>query len=237
MQKPKDEEEHVNSTLHMGNQLKISIEEFCWGTEDDGSMLNTQETVQQQLVYITNLEDDLQENGIKLNKLEGPKDRKPAAKHLFFESSLVNLSHVSKLYKEPGSEKKNIEENGKGENEKNVIESSYTNIDRHKKGKQAKQLKIEKPKKYHKIPINGGENEKPLFTKKMTLSNLGTNIFIGDSAATSHMTSNKMGVYNLIPINVSAMIGNGQSISCTHKGKLDVICKHKDGSMAKEIGM
>ena len=34
----------------------------------------------------------------------------------------------------------------------------------------------------------------------MTLSNLGKNIFIGDSAATSHMTSNKTGVYNLIPI-------------------------------------
>ena len=48
------------------------------------------------------------------------------------------------------------------------------------------------------------------------------------------MTSNKMGVYNLIPINGSVMIGNGQSISCTHKRQLDVICKHKDGSMAKE---
>ena len=30
------------------------------------------------------------------------------------------------------------------------------------------------------------------------------------------------------------MIGNGESISFTHKGKLDVICKHKDGSMARE---
>ena len=68
----------------------------------------------------------------------------------------------------------------------------------------------------------------------MTLSNLGKNIFIGDSAATSHMTSNKMGVYNLTPIKGSVMIGNGHSISCTHKGKLDVTCKHKDGSMAKE---
>ena len=66
----------------------------------------------------------------------------------------------------------------------------------------------------------------------MTLSNLGRNIFIGDSAATSHMTSNKMRVYNLAPIKESVMIGNGQSIICTHKGKLDVICKHKDGSMA-----
>ena len=77
-------------------------------------------------------------------------------------------------------------------------------------------------------------NEKVLVTKEMALSNLGKNIFIGDSAATSHMTSNKMGVYNLIPINGSVMIGNGQSISCTQKGKLDVICKHRDGSMAKE---
>ena len=67
----------------------------------------------------------------------------------------------------------------------------------------------------------------------MALSNLGKNIFIGDSAATSHMTSNKMGVYNLIPIKGSVMIGNGQSISCTHR-KLDVICRHKDGSMARE---
>ena len=73
---------------------------------------------------------------------------------------------------------------------------------------------------------------KALVTKEMALSNLGKNIFIGDSAATSHMTSNKMGHYNLIPINGSVMIGNGQSI--THKGKLDVICKHKDGSMTKE---
>ena len=48
------------------------------------------------------------------------------------------------------------------------------------------------------------------------------------------MTSNKMGVYNLIPINGTVMIGNGQRISCAHKGKQDVICKHKDGSMAKE---
>ena len=68
----------------------------------------------------------------------------------------------------------------------------------------------------------------------MALSNLGENIFIGDSAATSHMTSNKEGVYNLVPMNGSVMIGNVKSISCTHKGKLDVICKHKDGSIARE---
>ena len=69
---------------------------------------------------------------------------------------------------------------------------------------------------------------------EMTLFNLGRNIFIGDSAATGHMTSNKMGVYNLTPIKGVVMIGNGQSIICTHKGKSDLICKHKDGSMARE---
>ena len=69
----------------------------------------------------------------------------------------------------------------------------------------------------------------------MALSNLGKNISIGDSAVTRHMTSNKLGVYSLVPIIGSVMIGNGQSISCSHKGKLDVICKHKDESIAREI--
>ena len=62
------------------------------------------------------------------------------------------------------------------------------------------------------------KNEKALATKETTLSNLGKNIFIGDSAATSHMMSNKMGVYNLTPIKGSVMIGNGQSIFALTKG-------------------
>ena len=78
--------------------------------------------------------------------------------------------------------------------------------------KASQATKNEKPKKCHKIPRNVEEIEKALVTKEMALSTLGTNIFIGDSAATSHMTSNKMGVHNLIPINGSVMIGNGQSI-------------------------
>ena len=68
----------------------------------------------------------------------------------------------------------------------------------------------------------------------MTLSSIGSDIFIADSAGTSHMTNNKTGVYDLIPIRGSVMIGNGESISCSHKGKLDVICKHKDGLLAKQ---
>ena len=55
MQRPKYEEEHVYSTLHTGNQLKFSIKAFSWGMEDD-SALDTQETAQQKLVYITSLE-------------------------------------------------------------------------------------------------------------------------------------------------------------------------------------
>ena len=68
----------------------------------------------------------------------------------------------------------------------------------------------------------------------MGLNYLEKNIFIGDSAATSHMTNRKLGVYDLVPINGLVMIGNGKSISCTHKGKIYVICKHEDGSLAKE---
>ena len=48
------------------------------------------------------------------------------------------------------------------------------------------------------------------------------------------MTSIKLGVYDLVSIKGSVMIGNGKSISCTHRGKLDVICKHKDESIARE---
>ena len=95
------------------------------------------------------------------------------------------------------------------------------------------------PKKHEKTHVDHenskkqGENNQALVSNEMTLSTIGSDIFIGDSAATSHMTNNKTGVYDLKPIRGSVMIGNGESISCTHKGKLDVICKHKDGSTAK----
>ena len=103
-----------------------------------------------------------------------------------------------------------------------------------KEGKQARLLKSKQNRSDHDIPSKKGENEKALVMKEMELSHLGKNIVIGDSAATSHMTSNTMGVYNLVPIKGSVMIWNGNTISCTHKRKLDVICKHKDGSIARE---
>ena len=67
LQKSKDEEDRADSTLHTGNQLKILIKELSWGMEDDASMLNTQETAPQKLVYITNLEKDLQNYSIEMN--------------------------------------------------------------------------------------------------------------------------------------------------------------------------
>ena len=68
----------------------------------------------------------------------------------------------------------------------------------------------------------------------MKVSKLEKGIFSGDSAATSHMTSDMTGVHNLQHIKGSVMIGNGHNIQCTHKGKLDVICKHKDGTKTKD---
>ena len=148
--------------------------------------------------------------------------------------SLNNSNHVFNIYGESGGDVNYIEDFLKGEDKKNSKEYDYTNMDVKKERKQADQQESKISRYHHDIPRKKGKNEKALVTKEMGLGNLGKNIFIGDSAATSHMTSRKLGVYNLVPINGSMMIGNGKSISCTHKGKLDVICKHKDGSMARE---
>ena len=101
-------------------------------------------------------------------------------------------------------------------------------------GAHADPKKIKKTHDDHENPSKKDENDQALVSNEMILSSIGSNIFIVDSAATSHMTNNKTGVYDPQPIRGSVMIGNGESISCTHKGKLDVICKHRDGSAAKQ---
>ena len=58
-EKQKHGEEHVGPTLDTDSQLKISIEEFSWEREDDGSNLLMEDPEQQEIVYITNLEDCL----------------------------------------------------------------------------------------------------------------------------------------------------------------------------------
>ena len=94
--------------------------------------------------------------------------------------------------------------------------------------------KIMKTQDGHENQNKNDENDQSLVSNEMTLSSIGSDIFVGDSAATSHMTNNKTRVYDLTPIRGSVMMGNGESISCTHKCKLDVICKHKDSLMAKQ---
>ena len=61
-------------------------------------------------------------------------------------------------------------------------------MDEEKEGKRANLLNLKKTQYHHNIPRKKGEKEKALVTKEMALSNLGKNTFIGDSAATSHMT-------------------------------------------------
>ena len=148
--------------------------------------------------------------------------------------SLNNPNHVFDIYDESDSDVNYIEDFSKGEARKNSKEYNYANMDLEKEGKQADLQELNITRYRHDIPRKKGENEKALVTKEMGLGFLENNIFIGDSAATSHMTSRKLGVYDLVPINGSVMIGHGKSISCTHKGKLDVICKHKDGYLARE---
>ena len=65
-EKQKHEGEYVEPTLDTGNQLKILIEEFSWEKEGDRSTLGTEEPDQQEIVYITNLEDGLRKDGTTL---------------------------------------------------------------------------------------------------------------------------------------------------------------------------
>ena len=51
------------------------IEEFSWEREDGGSTLETEEPEQQEIVYITNLEDGLRKNGTELYDEEGPNEK------------------------------------------------------------------------------------------------------------------------------------------------------------------
>ena len=51
-------EEHVKSTVYMGNQLKLPVEELKLGVDDNTSTLATQETSLKNLVYITNIQEE-----------------------------------------------------------------------------------------------------------------------------------------------------------------------------------
>ena len=127
--------------------------------------------------------------------------------------SLNNPNHVFDIYGESDSDIIYIEDFSKGEARKNSKEYDYTSMDLEKEGKQADLQELNITRYRHDIPRKKGENEKALVTKEMGLGFLEKIIFIGDSAATSHMTNRKLGVYDLVPINGSVMIGNGKSIN------------------------
>ena len=119
-EKQKHEEEHVEPTLNTGNRLKISIEESSWEREGDRSTLGTEEPEQQEVVYITNLEDGLRKDGTALYDEKGPNEKNPAARNRPIEvPSLNNPNHVFDIYGESDSDVIYIEDFSKGEARKN----------------------------------------------------------------------------------------------------------------------
>ena len=74
-EKQKHEEEHVGPTLDTGSRLKISIKEYIWEREADGSTRETEEPDQQEVVYITNLEDGLRNYSTKLYDEKDPNEK------------------------------------------------------------------------------------------------------------------------------------------------------------------
>ena len=75
MEKQKHGEEHVGPTLDTSSRLNISIEEFSWEREADASTLETEEANQQEIVYITNLEDGLQNYCTELYDEKDPNEK------------------------------------------------------------------------------------------------------------------------------------------------------------------
>ena len=152
-EKQKHEEEHVEPTLNTGNRLKISVEEFSWEREGERSTLGMEEPKQQEIVYITNLEDGLRKDGITLYDKEGPNKEKPAARNRPIEvPSLNNPNHVFDIYGESDSDVNYIEDFSKGEEKRNSKEHDYTNMDLEKEGKQANLQELNTTRYRHDIP-------------------------------------------------------------------------------------
>ena len=75
MEKQKHGEEHVGTTLDTSSRLNISIKEFSWEREADASTLETEEPNQQEIVYITNLEDGLRNYSTKVYDEKDPNEK------------------------------------------------------------------------------------------------------------------------------------------------------------------
>ena len=113
--------------------------------------METEEHEQQQLVYITNLENGLRKHGTTVYDKEDPNKNRPAAKNRPIEvPSLNNTNHVFDNYGEIGSDVERIEDFFKGEKEKNSKEHDYTDMNMETEGKQADLRKL-KTTRYHHV--------------------------------------------------------------------------------------
>ena len=83
---------------------------------------------------------------------------------------------------------------------KTVHYYSYEFSSEDEEGEHANPKKVKKTQDDHENPRKNDEKDQALVSNEMTLSYIGNDIFIGDSAATRHMTNNKTGVYDLTPI-------------------------------------
>ena len=108
-QNDKNDEEHVKSTVYMGNQLKIHVEELKLGVDDNALTLTTQETLVKNLVYITNIQEE--SKGITNDAHNDGKnpseqdDKKPTARTSPLEKSLpINPNDDLRDYGESGIE-------------------------------------------------------------------------------------------------------------------------------------
>ena len=115
--------------------------------------MGTEEPEQQEVVYITNLEDGLQKNVTKIYDEEGPNIKKPAARNRPIEvPSLNNPNHVFDIYGESDSDVNHIEDFSKGEDKRNSKEYDYANMDLEKEGKQANSEELNITRYRHDIP-------------------------------------------------------------------------------------
>ena len=131
------------------------IKEFSWEREGNGSTLGTEEHEQQEIVYITNLEDGLRKNGTTLYDEEGPNEKKPAARNRpIVVPFLNNPNYVFDIYGESDSDINHIEDFSKGKDKRNSKEHDYTNMDVKKEGKQADLQESNKTRYHHLISFN-----------------------------------------------------------------------------------
>ena len=165
---------------------------------------------------------------------EDPKKAQEAKKNTWRTRKIVHMEFESDDdVDEQMKNSRNVKTEGKVRVKKKIIHYYEFSSDE-EEGKRADPEKVKKTQDGHENQEKNDENDQALVSNEMTLSSIGKDIFIGDSAATSHLTNYRTGVYDLVTIRGSVMIGNGESISCTHKDKLDVICKHRDGSTARQ---